>query len=161
EKVGEHLPRAVEYRGGDREALSKMARASMQAGMAFNGAGLGAVHALSHQVGATFGMPHGLTNAVILPYVMEYNLPQVPDLMVDVAEALGEDVDRSKPAAVEGYRAVRATRRLADSVRIPRTLAETSAERDAIPQLAEQALGDGSLTGNPRITDQDDMEAIL
>lgn len=161
EKVGRYLPRAVEYRGGDREALSKMARASTQAGMAFNGAGLGAVHAISHQVGGKFGVPHGLANAIVLPYVMEYNLPQVPDLLVDVADALGEDVDRSKPASVEAYKAVRATRRLAESVRIPETLAATDAEADAIPELAAQALDDGSLTGNPRTTDQEDVEGIL
>jgi alcohol dehydrogenase len=161
EKVGEHLPRAVEYRGGDREALTRMARASMQAGMAFNGAGLGAVHAISHQVGSTFGVPHGLANAIILPYVMEYNLPQVPELLVDVAAALGEDVDRSNPATVEARTAVGAVRRLADAVRIPRALDETAAERTAIPQLAEQALDDGSLTGNPRVTDADDIERIL
>ena len=161
EKVGEHLPRAVEYRDGDREALTRMARASMQAGMAFNGAGLGAVHAISHQVGSTFGVPHGLANAIILPYVMEYNLPQVPELLVDVAAALGEDVDRSNPAAVEAREAIGAVRRLADAVRIPRALDETAAERSAIPQLAEQALDDGSLTGNPRVTDADDIERIL
>lgn len=161
EKVGVHLPRAVEYRGGDREALAGMARASMQAGMAFNGAGLGAVHALSHQIGGMFGVPHGLANAIVLPYVMEYNLPQVPDRMVDVAEALGEDVDRSEPDREEAYKAVRATRRLAESVRIPRTLAETAADREAVPTLAERALNDGSLTGNPRVTDQSDLEEIL
>ena len=161
EKVGTHLPRAVEYRDGDRGALTAMARASMQAGMAFNGAGLGAVHAISHQVGATFGVPHGLVNAIVLPYVMEYNLPQVPGLMVDIAEALGEDVDRSNPAAVEGRRAVAAVRRVGDAVRIPTTLAETDAERAAVPRLAEQALDDGSLTGNPRTTDAGDLERIL
>lgn len=161
EKVGSHLPRAVEYRGGDREALTSMARASMQAGMAFNGAGLGAVHALSHQLGAAFGVPHGLVNAIVLPYVMEYNLPQVPERMVDVAEALGEDVDRSKPADIEGRKAVAAVRRLGEAVRIPKTLAGTDAERDAIPRLAEQALDDESLAGNPRVTDADDLERIL
>jgi alcohol dehydrogenase class IV len=161
EKVGTHLPRAVEYRDGDREALTAMARASMQAGMAFNGAGLGAVHAISHQVGATFGVPHGLVNAIILPYVMEYNLPQVPALLVDVAEALGENVDRSNPADVEGRKAIRAVRRLGKSVRIPATLADTDAERNAAARLAEQALDDGSLTGNPRTTGADDLERIL
>jgi alcohol dehydrogenase len=161
EKVGANLPRAVGYRGGDREALTKMARASMQAGMAFNGAGLGAVHALSHQIGATFGIPHGLVNAIVLPYVMEYNLPQVPGLLVDVAEALGEDVDRATPAAVEGRRAIAAVRRLGESVGIPRTLADTDADRAAVPRLAEQALDDGSLTGNPRTTDAADLERIL
>ncbi|MGQ4554601.1 iron-containing alcohol dehydrogenase [Halobellus sp. GM3] len=161
ETVGEYLPRAVAYRGGDKEALSEMSRASMEAGMAFNGAGLGAVHAISHQIGGVFGVPHGLANAIVLPYVMEYNLPQVPELMVDIAEALGEDVDRSHPAAVEGYKAVRAVCRLGDAVRIPETLSATAAERDAIPRLVEQALEDGSLTGNPRTTGADDIEAIL
>jgi alcohol dehydrogenase len=161
EKVGEYLPRAVEYRGEDREALSKMAKASSQAGMAFNGAGLGAVHAISHQVGGTFGVPHGLANAILLPYVMEYNLPQVPEEMAAISAALGEDVDRSKPARTEATKAVRAVRRLAADVRIPETLEETAAERDAIPTLAEQAIDDGSLTGNPRITDADDLATIL
>lgn len=86
-KVGQHLPRAVEYRGGDDERLRKMARASSQAGMAFNGAGLGAVHAISHQIGGQFAVPHGLANAVLLPYVMEYNLPQVPEKLLTVADA--------------------------------------------------------------------------
>ncbi|MFC6942885.1 iron-containing alcohol dehydrogenase family protein [Salinirubellus sp. GCM10025818] len=161
EKAGANLRRAVGYRGGDDDALAAMARASTQAGMAFNGAGLGAVHALSHQIGGAFGVPHGLANAVVLPYVMEYNLPQVPEEMVDVAEALGEDVDRSNPATTEGYRAVRAVRRLADDVGIPRTLAETAAERDAIDRLADRALDDGSLTGNPRRTGHDDLAGIL
>jgi alcohol dehydrogenase class IV len=161
EKVGEHLPRAVEYRGGDCEALSKMAKASSQAGMAFNGAGLGAVHAISHQIGGTFGVPHGLANAILLPYVMEYNLPQVPERMTAIAAALGADVDDSKPVRTEGRKAVQAVRRLAASVRIPETLVETAAEREAIPQLAEQATRDGSLTGNPRATDADDLATIL
>jgi alcohol dehydrogenase len=161
EAVGTFLPGAVASRGGDREALSRMARASSQAGMAFNGAGLGAVHALSHQVGAVFGVPHGLANAVLLPYVMAYNLPVVPDRLVDVAAALGEDVDRDAPARAEAERAIRATRRLAADVGIPETLAETAAEREAIPRLAERALDDGSLTGNPRTTDADDLAGIL
>jgi alcohol dehydrogenase class IV len=161
EKVGTYLPRAVEYRGGDREALEEMSRASSQAGMAFNGAGLGAVHALSHQVGGEFGVPHGLANAILLPYVMEYNLPQVPGKMRAVATALGEDVDPAKPARAEGEKAVAAVRRLAGDVRIPATLADTAAERDAIPELAERALEDGSLTGNPRTTDIDDLAGIL
>jgi alcohol dehydrogenase class IV len=161
EKVGTYLPRAVEYRGGDREALEEMSRASSQAGMAFNGAGLGAVHALSHQVGGEFGVPHGLANAILLPYVMEYNLPQVPGKIRAVAAALGEDVDPAKPARAEGEKAVAAVRRLAGDVRIPATLADTAAERDAIPELAERALEDGSLTGNPRTTDIDDLAGIL
>ncbi|MFB6184940.1 MAG: iron-containing alcohol dehydrogenase family protein [Haloarculaceae archaeon] len=161
EKVGQYLPRAVEYRGGDDEALAKMARASSQAGMAFNGAGLGAVHAVSHQVGGQFGVPHGLANAIVLPYVMEYNRPQVPEKLVAVAEALGEDVDPSAPARREAYKAVRAARELADSVRIPRSLAGTAAEREAVSDLAADALEDGSLTGNPRATDQDDLERVL
>ncbi|MFC6719146.1 iron-containing alcohol dehydrogenase family protein [Natrialbaceae archaeon GCM10025810] len=161
EKIGTFLPRAVDRRGSDREALTAMAKASNQAGTAFNGAGLGAVHALSHQVGAAFRVPHGLANAVLLPYAMEYNLLQVPEELVDVAEALGESVDRSAPARLEGYKAVRAVRRLCDDVDIPRTLEGVDADRDAIPDLAAQGLSDGSLVGNPRQTDAEDLGAIL
>lgn len=169
ELVGEHLRRAVGYRGdgeaagaaGVGMALAGMARASTQAGMAFNGAGLGAVHALSHQVGGVYGVPHGLANAVLLPYVMEFNRPQAAEAFVEVAAALGEDVDRGAPAHREAYRAVRAVRELADDVGIPRTLADTAAEREGIDRLAAQALEDGSLTGNPRTTTQAELAGVL
>lgn len=174
ELVGEHLRRAVGYRGeGDAAraaragmpragtALAGMARASTQAGMAFNGAGLGAVHALSHQVGGLYGVPHGLANAVLLPYVMEYNRPQVPEAFVEVAAALGEDVDPDAPAHRAAYRAVRAVRELASDVGIPRTLADTAAEREGVDRLAALALEDGSLTGNPRATTQAELAGVL
>lgn len=161
EKIGTYLPRAVGRRGTDREALTAMARASTQAGMAFNGAGLGAVHALSHQVGATFHVPHGLANAILLPYVMEYNLAQVAEELVEVADALGEPVDGSRPPRREGLRAVRAVRELNENVGIPATLEAVDAERSAIDDLARRAMNDGSLFGNPRTTEVDDLEAIL
>lgn len=161
DKVGNHLPSMVGQRNTDREAHAKMARASMQAGMAFNGAGLGAVHALSHQVGPAFGVPHGLTNAIILPYVMEYNRPQIPQKLVTVAEILGESIDPDEPVRREAYKAVRATRELAANVRIPKTLGDTPVDRDTIPELAANALEDGSLNGNPRVTNQEDLEGIL
>lgn len=161
ETVGQHLPRAVGYRGDNDEHLGRMARASSQAGMAFNGAGLGAVHAISHQIGGQFRVPHGLANAILLPYVMEYNLPQVPELLVDVAEALGEAVSQSEPARQEAYKSVRAVRSLANAIDIPRTLADTKAEPEAVSDLAADALNDGSLTGNPRTTTQREIETIL
>lgn len=174
ELVGQNLRRAVGYRGeGDAaraaragmpragRALTGMAQASTQAGMAFNGAGLGAVHALSHQVGGLYGVPHGLANAVLLPYVMEFNRPQVPVAFVEVAAALGEDVDPDAPAHRAAYRAVQAVRELADDVGIPRTLADTAADREAVDRLAAQALEDGSLTGNPRTTTQAELAGVL
>lgn len=161
ENIGQYLPRAVEYRGQDTEALTRMAKASNEAGMAFNGAGLGAVHALAHQIGGQFDVPHGLANAIVLPHVMEYNLPQVPEKMVDIAEALGVSVDHTKPARREGYKAVRAVRQLATDVRIPTALDEVGVEREAISSLAERALNDAALIGNPRTTNQNDMESIL
>jgi len=106
-------------------------------------------------------VPHGLANAVVLPYVIEYNVPQVPEKLLDVAEALGETVDRRAPARTEAYEAVRAVRRLGDGARIPRTLETTDAERSGIDRLAEQALDDGSLTGNPRTTDREDPVRLL
>ncbi|MDY6819615.1 MAG: iron-containing alcohol dehydrogenase [Halobacteriales archaeon] len=161
ERVGTYLPRVAEYRGDDATARSAMAQASTQAGMAFNGAGLGAVHALSHQIGGLAGVPHGLANAILLPYVIEYNRAQAAERFVDIAAALGEPVERTVRPRHEAYKAARAVRQLASTVRIPRTLEPTAIDRDRIPTIAERALDDGSITGNPRRTTADDLESIL
>lgn len=91
---------------------------------------------------------------------MEYNLPHVPEEFCDIVEGLGESIDRNRRLQLDAYKAVRAVRELGNSVRIPKTLDATAAEREAIPVLAEQALEDGSLRQS-RLTDKDDMKRIL
>ena len=158
--VGRFLTSAVESRDPPEAALTGMAQASMQAGVAFNGAGNCAVHALAHQVGSMFGVPHGVANAILLPYVMEYNALVVGEELAQLAAALeGRDAPKRGPDA--GTEAVNAVCRLRDAVRIPETLAETSAERSAIGKMADRAMDDGCIPNNPRRASHDDLEELL
>ncbi len=88
--VGQHLRRAVAY-GEDIVAREGMAYASLLAGMAFNNAGLGYVHAMAHQLGGMLDMPHGVANAILLPHVERWNLMVNPGKFAEIAVALGEN----------------------------------------------------------------------
>ena len=78
--------------GNDLKAREDMLIASMMGGTAFSLNGLGACHAMAHQLSAFFDTPHGLANAILLPIVMEYNLSACPEKFADIAEAMGADV---------------------------------------------------------------------
>ncbi len=76
--------------------------AEFLAGMAFNSASLGYVHAMAHQLGGFYNLPHGVCNAVLLPSVQEYNAKFVPELFIDIAQAMGiKDVGEDKDEAVK------------------------------------------------------------
>lgn len=76
--------------------------AEFLAGMAFNSASLGYVHAMAHQLGGFYNLPHGVCNAVLLPSVQEYNAKYVPELFIDIAQAMGiKDAGEDKGKAVE------------------------------------------------------------
>lgn len=74
-------------------ARNDMMKAQLLAGMAFNNSFLGLCHAISSPLGAHFHLPHGLTNAVMLPYVMEYNVPAGPEKYKSISRALGVKID--------------------------------------------------------------------
>lgn len=76
--------------------------AEFLAGMAFNSASLGYVHAMAHQLGGFYNLPHGVCNAVLLPSVQEYNAKYVPELFIDIAQAMGiKDVGEDQDEAVK------------------------------------------------------------
>ncbi len=91
--------------GEDLEARRNLSLASMIAGMAFTNAGLGLTHAMAHALGAHFHVPHGVANALLLPYVMEFNLEACPHLYRELALAMGEDVS-GMPATTAGKKSV-------------------------------------------------------
>ena len=131
------------------QAKEAMAMASLQAGLAFSNAILGAVHAMAHQLGGLRDMPHGAVDAILLPYVMEYNLIAAVDRFVDIAVALGENVNglgRRDAAA----RAIRAVRRLNQDLGIPSSLREIGLGVEDIPRLSQNAMKDPCLLTNPR-----------
>ena len=141
------LPTAVAD-GQNIEARQGLACAEYLAGMAFNSAGLGLVHAMAHQPGATHNLPHGICNAILLPVVSAYNAQFVPERFRTVAAVLGEDVATlsDKDGAQQAIKAIRA---LSEQVGIPAGFSELGIKESDIPQWIEKALADPCLGCNP------------
>ncbi|WP_242667321.1 iron-containing alcohol dehydrogenase [Parendozoicomonas haliclonae] len=155
----EFLPRAVED-GSDLEAREQMACAQFMAGVAFNNAGLGYVHAMAHQLGGMYGLPHGVCNAVLLPHVMAYNMHSRIKRMSDIARYMGCDVHGKEPqdAAIEGIKLVC---RILTQVNMPTTLTELGVKAEDIPAMAANAMKDACALTNPTRGTQADIERIF
>lgn len=148
ELIAQNLRIAV-YQGSNMHAREQMAYAQFLAGMAFNNASLGYVHAMAHQLGGMYDLPHGVCNAVLLPHVQVYNATVAADRLKDVAKAMGMDVENctDKDGA---YMAIDAIVELAEDIGIPSGIKELGAKEKDIPKLAENALKDACGLTNPR-----------
>lgn len=152
--------RTAVARGDDMTARENMAYAQFLAGMAFNNASLGYVHAMAHQLGGFYDLPHGVCNAVLLPHVESFNASVCPARLKDVATAMGVDtqgLDDEKGAAA----AIAAIRALSADIGIPGGLAELGAKADDIPTLAANAMKDACGFTNPRTATQGEIEQIF
>ncbi|MFJ2331298.1 MULTISPECIES: L-threonine dehydrogenase [Pseudomonas] len=159
ELISHNLRQAVRD-GKDLVARENMAYAQFLAGMAFNNASLGFVHAMAHQLGGYYDLPHGVCNAVLLPHVQTFNANVCAQRLTDVAHALGADVRGLSPE--EGAQAaIAAIRTLAKDVEIPAGLRDLGAKLDDIPILATNALKDACGFTNPRKADQAQIEEIF
>jgi len=142
------------------EATQQMLIASAMAGIAFSQTRLGNVHAMSHPVGAQFGVHHGLANAILLPYVMEYNLSARLDKFIAIAQALGEDAD-GLPDGEATALAIKQVRQLNHDLGIPSRLREVGVRVSGIPKLARATMASGNIAVNPRKTTQRDIEQLF
>lgn len=142
------------------EHRRKMAQASLQAGLAFSNAILGATHAMSHQVGGLLDAPHGVVNGVLLPHVIRYNARATPDRFVALAAAAGLDV-ADLPGEEAAELLADHVRRLADDVGVPRGLRALGVTEADIPRLADTTLDDACLTTNPRAATLRDVEKLF
>ncbi|WP_144209864.1 L-threonine dehydrogenase [Shewanella donghaensis] len=148
ELIKANLVDAVE-KGDDINAREQMAYAQFLAGMAFNNASLGYVHAMAHQLGGFYDLPHGVCNALLLPHVQTYNAQVVPEKLRDIAKAMGVDVAALNDA--EGAKAaIDAIKALSVAVNIPANLTELGVNPEDIPVLAENALKDACGFTNPK-----------
>lgn len=146
-----NLPRAYES-GSDLEARAGMMAAAMMGATAFQ-KGLGAIHAMSHPVGAVFGTHHGTTNAVCMPAVLDFNAPAIRDRFDRAAGYLGI------AGGFDGFRSfVDAFNR---SLGIPPTLSDLGVTADAVPGLVESALADPSCGGNPVRLDAEALTGLF
>jgi 1,3-propanediol dehydrogenase len=157
--VGSDLERTL-AEPGDIEARTAMAQASLEAGLAFTNAILGATHAMSHQVGGLLDAPHGVCNGVLLPHVIRYNAALVPDRFVPLARAAGLAVD-GVPADEVAEMLALWVRGLGDRVGVPRGLRELGVKESDVPVLARTTLQDACLTTNPRGADAAAVEALF
>lgn len=156
--IARHLPVAVEH-PTDVEARDGMAVAQYIAGMAFSNVGLGLVHGMAHPMGSLFDVPHGVANALLLPTVMEYNMPACLDKYPEIARAMGVNTDgMSREEASQA--ACSAVKELAVRVGIPQHLSELGITKDDIPALSRQAIEDVCTPGNPRDVDLATIEAL-
>src|SRR6201994_1336169 len=147
--VFSNLPQMVH--GSSRgERRDHMAQASLEAGMAFTNALLGATHALSHQVGGMLDLPHGVVNGVLLPHVIRFNSGSVGDRFVPLARAAGLRLPDGLPDAEAGLLLAERVQAMAAELGVPRGLAQLGVTEANIPALAASAMNDACLATNPR-----------
>ncbi len=141
--VARYLPTAVRE-PNNKEAREQMAYAQFLAGMAFNNASLGYVHAMAHQLGGFYDLPHGVCNALLLPHVEAFNMSVASERLNEVGQVLGANNSDLKDLDV-----IAAIKKLADIVGIPKSLEELGVKREDFDTLADNALKDVCGLTNP------------
>jgi len=155
--IGESLEDAVKD-GKNLEARSKMAWASYIAGLSFSNAGLGIVHSMAHQLGSEYDLPHGVANALLLPYVEEFNSVVCEDKFKNIAQALGRNIDGLTVTEAKNE-AIEALKEMAVKLNIP-LLKDTSFNPADVERLSVQDFADVCTGGNPRDVTVADIQAI-
>nr|WP_288830158.1 iron-containing alcohol dehydrogenase [uncultured Clostridium sp.] len=158
-QIFEYLPRAVKD-GNDIEAREQMGYACFLNGIAFSNAGLGNVHAMAHQLGGLYDLPHGVCNAMLLPVVEEENAKHVPERFRLIAEAAGCDTKgKSDQQCVDDV--IRKMKELSREVNIPESLKELGVDEPDFDLLAENAMKDACAGANPVFFDKERLVELF
>ena len=157
--IAYNLPLAYS-KGSDETARYNMMLAATIAGQAFGGSGLGAVHGLAYVLGNDYHIPHGLSNAIMLPHVMDFNKTGNPEKFAKIAQALGENIQGlSLYEAAE--KSVAAVKRLLDAVNISYKFADYGIPKEDLPKLVEGGMKQARLfVPNPRDMTEADVKAV-
>lgn len=145
--ISTNLREAVAY-GHNIKARENMAHASLLAGMAFNNAGLGYVHAMAHQLGGLYDIAHGVANAVLLPHIEEFNIISNPQKFADIAEYMGENIN-GLSVRDAADKAIDSIKKLSEDVNIPSNLRELGVKEEDFEEMAKLSLEDGNAFTNP------------
>jgi alcohol dehydrogenase class IV len=143
----------------DLDFRTRVMQGSLQAGLAFSNAILGANHAMAHSLGGALDIAHGECNAILLDHVIEFNLPSVPERFVLIAEAMGLDlrgmtIDEKKRALLKHVR------ELKKAAGVSRTLHDYGIGRNDVNLLSDHALKDPCMATNPRRASHRDIEVV-
>ncbi len=144
----------------DKEAMDKMGLSQYIAGMGFSNVGLGIVHSMAHQLGATYDVPHGIACALFLPYVLEWNGEVVKERFPAMAKSFGFDVTGKTDEECVSL-VVEAVRSLERNLEVPMHLSELNVSKEDFDVLATKALKDPCTGGNPRSVTKEDILALL
>ena len=156
QNIFKNLPAAVNDK--DEKAIEAMALAQYVAGMGFSNVGLGIVHSMAHQLGAIYDTPHGIANAILLPYVMKFNGEVTYERFREILIALDVDAkNMDKDTVIDTFVAM--ISELSRKVGITQGVADVGGKEEDIEMLANKAIKDACTPGNPReVTVEDIMK---
>ena len=144
----------------DKTAIDKMGLSQYIAGMGFSNVGLGIVHSMAHQLGATYDVAHGIACSLFLPYVLEWNGVVCPERYRDMGKAFGLNMDNLSDMESVG-KVVSAVRELETKLGVPQHLSELNVRKEDFEVLASKALKDPCTGGNPREVKLEDIMELL
>ena len=144
----------------DKTAIDKMGLSQYIAGMGFSNVGLGIVHSMAHQLGATYDVAHGIACSLFLPYVLEWNGVVCPERYRDMGLAFGLNMDNLSDMECVG-KVVSAVRELETKLGVPQHLSELNVRKEDFEVLASKALKDPCTGGNPREVKLEDIIELL
>ncbi|VBB09224.1 alcohol dehydrogenase iron-type [Lucifera butyrica] len=151
EYIAQNIAEAVKN-GANIEARDKMMMGSLLAGLSFSHSDVASVHCMAEALGSLYDAPHGMCNAILLPYVMEYNLPSAEFKYARVARAMGVDETEDSKAALEGIKYIK---NLSKEIGLP-GITSLNINREDFEHLAEMSVKNGSNASNPRKITKDD-----
>lgn len=157
--ITQYLPKAV-ANGTYMKARDKMAYGQYLAGIAFNNASLGYVHAMAHQLGGFYNLPHGVCNAILLPHVEEFNLIGNANRFRNIAKAMGENIDGLSTMDA-ARKAIAAIRQISEQVGIPKNLRGLGVKEKYFGIMAENAMKDVCQLTNPRKASKEQVIGIF
>lgn len=156
--VFRNLRQAVVDRG-NLQANTHMALASLNAGIAFSNAILGAGHAMTHQVGGLMDTQHGEANAILLPHVMQFNLPDCRQRFQQIAQAMGEIGSQGR--LPEAEQAIDAVKKLVGDIGLKQSLSDLGLSEDQLQRLTDNVMQDECIATNPRPATPDDIAELF
>lgn len=159
ELIFANLARTVKN-GHDIEAREQMVYAIFLGGLAFNNAGLGYVHAMAHQLGGVYDLPHGVCNAMLLPYVEEENAKHVPEKFRSIAKAIGLQIEGKSDQECADF-VIESIKALSKEVGIPSKLSELGVNEVDLDLLAENSMKDACAPGNPFIPTKEEVITLF
>ncbi|WP_221373100.1 L-threonine dehydrogenase [Clostridium perfringens] len=159
ELISNYLVNAVEN-GQDMEARDMMAYAEYLAGMAFNNASLGYVHAMAHQLGGFYNLPHGVCNAILLPHVQEYNKATSASRLAKIAKIMGGNIEGLTDEQGADL-CIDMIKSLSQTIGIPEGLGVLGVKESDFETLATNALNDACSLTNPRKGNLEEVIAIF